>query len=73
MWRLSLVRYLTFNVKMFKSLHDHSVVEHKTCNKYKIFVKLTDTSNDLHCIVLGKEVRTCNETMSYSFIGNSLW
>ena len=31
-------------------------------------MKLTDSSNDLHCIVLGKEVRTCDETMSYSFI-----
>ena len=68
MCRLFLARYLTFNVKMFKSLHDHCVVEHKTCNI------LPDTSNDPHCMVLGKEVRTCDETMSYSFIiGNSLW
>ena len=74
MCRLFLAGYLTFNVKMFKSLHDCCVVEHKTCNESYILVKLPDTSNDLHCIVLGKEVRTCDETMSYSFIiGNSLW
>ena len=51
-----LARYLTFNVKMLKSLHDHWVVDHKTCSKSQILVKLTDTSNDLHSIVLGKEI-----------------
>ena len=65
MCRLFLARYLTFNIKMFKLLHDRCVVEQQSI--------LQIVQNDLHCIVLEKEVRTCNENVSYSFIGNSLW
>jgi len=88
LWRLFLARYLISNVHEENvKIITWSLCCWPQDLHWIINCKLTDTctSNDLHSTVLGKEsllyklhwviecnMRACNETMSYSFIANSL-